>query len=57
MGKPRARGCLWRDVRLDTDLWFIYRVAREGDPVIRAMLEVLAGTWKLAGDPRARATS
>jgi len=39
--------CLWRDVRLDTDLWFIYRVGRKSDPVIRAMLEVLADTWKL----------
>ncbi len=39
--------CLWRDLRLDTDLWFIYRREREGDPVIRAMLDVLADTWKL----------
>jgi DNA-binding transcriptional LysR family regulator len=39
--------CLWRDVRLETDLWFIYRVERKSDPVIRAMLDVLADTWKL----------
>ena len=38
--------CLWRDVRLDTDLWFIYRVGRKSDPVIRAMREVLADIWK-----------
>ena len=38
--------CLWRDVRLDTDLWFIYRLGRKSDPVIRAMLEVLADIWK-----------
>jgi DNA-binding transcriptional LysR family regulator len=39
--------CLLRDARLETDLWFIYRVGRKSDPVIRAMLEVLADTWKL----------
>jgi DNA-binding transcriptional LysR family regulator len=40
--------CLWRDVRLETTLWFIYLLAREGDPVIRALLGVLRDTWKLA---------
>jgi DNA-binding transcriptional LysR family regulator len=39
--------CLWRDVRLETDLWFIYRAGRAADPVIRALLDVLAATWKL----------
>ena len=39
--------CLWSDVRLETDLWFIYGVARKGDPVVRAMLAVLADTWKV----------
>ncbi|MBE0613590.1 MAG: LysR family transcriptional regulator [Burkholderiales bacterium] len=39
--------CLWRDVRIQTDLWFIYRAERRGDPVIKAMLDVLAATWKL----------
>jgi DNA-binding transcriptional LysR family regulator len=41
--------CLWRDVRRDTDLWFIYRAGRAADPVIRALLDVLAATWKLGG--------
>jgi DNA-binding transcriptional LysR family regulator len=41
--------CLWRDVRLETTLWFIYLLAREDDPVIRALLGVLRDTWKLAG--------
>jgi DNA-binding transcriptional LysR family regulator len=41
--------CLWRDLRLDTDLWFIYRAGRESDPVIHAMLDVLADTWHIAG--------
>jgi DNA-binding transcriptional LysR family regulator len=51
--KKEAAGevCLWRDVRLDTDLWFIYGVGRKGDPAIRAMLEVLADTWKLGDSP------
>lgn len=47
--------CLWRDVRLETDLWFIYRVGRKSDPVIRAMLDVLADTWKLGAEPSAQA--
>jgi hypothetical protein len=40
--------CLWRDVRLETTLWFIFRLAREDDPVIRALLGVLRDIWKLA---------
>ncbi len=43
--------CLWRDVRLDTTLWFIYPLARKDDPVIRALLGVLRDTWKLAEAP------
>jgi DNA-binding transcriptional LysR family regulator len=43
--------CLWRDVRLDTTLWFIYLLARKDDPVIRALLGVLRDTWKLAEQP------
>lgn len=40
--------CLWRDVRLETTLWFIYLAARKDDPVIRALLAVLHDTWKPA---------
>lgn len=40
--------CLWRDVRLETTLWFIYLAARQDDPVIRALLAVLHDTWKPA---------
>jgi DNA-binding transcriptional LysR family regulator len=40
--------CLWRDVRLEATLWFIYLLARKDDPVIRALLGVLRDTWKLA---------
>ena len=43
--------CLWGEVRLATDLWFIYRAGRSSDPVVRALLDVLADTWK----PGARA--
>jgi DNA-binding transcriptional LysR family regulator len=39
--------CLWRDARLQTDLWFVYRAGRSRDPVIRALLDVLRDTWKL----------
>ncbi len=40
--------CIWRDVRLDTTLWFIYLQARKDDPAIRALLSVLRDTWKFA---------
>lgn len=43
--------CLWRDVRLETTLWFIYLAARKDDPVIRALLAVLHDTWKPAEQP------
>ena len=39
--------CLWRNVRIETELWFIYRVARQSDPVIRCLLDVLNDTWEL----------
>jgi DNA-binding transcriptional LysR family regulator len=38
--------CLWRDVRLETDLWFIYSVGRKGDPAIRALLDVQKEIWQ-----------
>jgi DNA-binding transcriptional LysR family regulator len=39
--------CLWRDVRLETTLWFIYQRARKDDPAICALLDVLRDTWNL----------
>jgi DNA-binding transcriptional LysR family regulator len=50
--------CLWGEVRLDTTLWFIYLQEREHDPVIRALLDVLADTWSLrpAAEPAERAS-
>jgi DNA-binding transcriptional LysR family regulator len=43
--------CLWRDVRLETTLWFIYPAARKDDPVIGALLDVIHDTWKPAAAP------
>jgi len=40
--------CLWRDVRLETTLWFIYQRARKDDPAIVALLGVLRDTWNLS---------
>jgi DNA-binding transcriptional LysR family regulator len=47
--KKAAAGemCLWRDVRLETTLWFIYLLARKDDPVILALLSVLRDIWQL----------
>lgn len=43
--------CLWRDVRLETTVWFIYLLARQDDPVIRALLGLLRDIWKLKREP------
>lgn len=48
--------CLWRDVRLETTLWFIYLRARKDDPAIRALLGVLRDAWKLPLEPSAQAS-
>ena len=47
--------CLWRDVRLETTLWFIYLQARRDDPVIRALLDVIQATWMPAAPSAAPA--
>lgn len=39
--------CLWRDVRLETTMWFIYPAVRHDDPAIRALLGILRDLWKL----------
>ncbi|MFH1605507.1 MAG: LysR family transcriptional regulator substrate-binding protein, partial [Pseudomonadota bacterium] len=46
--------CLWRDVRLDSTLWFIFPRVRKDDPVIRALLDVIIDTWKLSATPEAQ---
>jgi DNA-binding transcriptional LysR family regulator len=42
--------CVWKDLRLLTTLWFIYRRERENDPVIRALLCVQEDLWDLRRD-------
>ena len=37
--------CLWRDIRLETPLWFIYLRERGGDPLLLALLSVLTDIW------------
>ncbi|MFS8085005.1 MAG: LysR family transcriptional regulator, partial [Acidobacteriota bacterium] len=39
--------CLWSDVRMPATLWFIYLRERQGDPVIRALLDVQNKIWGL----------
>jgi DNA-binding transcriptional LysR family regulator len=47
--------CLWKDVRLTTALKFIYLQAREQDPVIGALVDLLKDVWALrATNKRAR---
>jgi DNA-binding transcriptional LysR family regulator len=46
--------CLWRDVRLETTLWFIYPRARRDDPAISALLGVLRDIWNLGEEPASK---
>jgi len=51
----KARGgavCLWGDVRLTTALRFVHLREREGDPVIRALVDILKDVWRLRGTGR-----
>jgi DNA-binding transcriptional LysR family regulator len=45
--EARAAGqvCLWRDVRTETSLQFLYLHEREDDPVVRALRDVVAEVW------------
>jgi DNA-binding transcriptional LysR family regulator len=45
---------LWRDVRHDTTLWFVYLRERERDPAMRALLDVLKDLWDLRREPPRR---
>ena len=49
--------CLWRDVRAAASLSFIYLRAREHDPVVQALVEVVRESWAAAApaEPRAAA--
>jgi DNA-binding transcriptional LysR family regulator len=39
--------CIWPKARVRTTLWFIYRAERESDPLIAALLKVVAEAWQL----------
>jgi DNA-binding transcriptional LysR family regulator len=42
--------CLWRDMRIDTTLRFIYLRSREHDPLVRALLDIVKWAWQLRRD-------
>jgi molybdate transport repressor ModE-like protein len=47
--------CIWDKARMQTALWFIYQSERRHDPLIEALLEILAEIWQIA--PAAREAS
>ncbi len=47
--------CIWDKARLQTALWFIYQAERSHDPLIEALLGILADLWKIAPAPRGAA--
>ncbi len=40
--------CIWTKARVRTTLWFIYRAERAADPLIAALLQVVAESWQVA---------
>jgi DNA-binding transcriptional LysR family regulator len=38
--------CVWDGIRIASTVWFVYQREREGDPVLRALLDVLAEVWE-----------
>jgi DNA-binding transcriptional LysR family regulator len=44
--------CIWDRARLQTALWFIYLAERRHDPLIEALLEILADIWQIAAAAR-----
>ncbi len=49
--------CLWRDVHIDTTLWFIYARERENDPVLHTLIELQKDMWGLRPKTASRAAS
>lgn len=43
--------CIWPNARVRTTLWFIYRAERGSDPLIGALLNVVAETWQVPAAP------
>lgn len=37
--------CLWDGIRIPATVWFVYLRERESDPMLRSLLDVLAGIW------------
>jgi DNA-binding transcriptional LysR family regulator len=37
--------CLWDGIRIPATVWFVYLRERENDPILRSLLDVLAGIW------------
>ncbi len=40
--------CIWSQARVRTTLWFIYRAERASEPLLAALLQVVAETWAVA---------
>jgi DNA-binding transcriptional LysR family regulator len=51
LAEERARAgevCIWSQANVRTTLWFIYRAERASDPLLAALLQVVAETWHVA---------
>jgi DNA-binding transcriptional LysR family regulator len=44
--------CIWDKARLHTTLWFIHLAERRHDPLIEALLEILADVWQVPVEPK-----
>jgi DNA-binding transcriptional LysR family regulator len=43
---------IWEKARVQTALWFVYQAERSHDPLIEALLGILADLWQIAPAPR-----
>ncbi len=43
--------CIWDGIRIASTVWFVYQREREGDPALRALLDVLAEVWQEPPEP------
>jgi DNA-binding transcriptional LysR family regulator len=43
--------CLWDDVRIETELRFLWPAARGGEPALAALIELVRDSWNLAESP------
>jgi len=49
-GEANGEFCLWSKAKPATTLWFVCLTEREGDPLIRALLDLVRETWPAAAD-------